>query len=578
MRRFSLYHRPRRAFAQGLLLVGATMAVSLVQPLRAQERTLPGGTGGAVAGAGTEPVIVVTAASLNKLIADVNYLTGVVGQPQFGGIFAMMAGTFAQGIDTSRPIAVLVPVVNGMPAPIGLVPTNDVELVLKRMEAQVGPADKLDDGTLVIAAGNALVYIRQVGTWAAVANDRDMLARVPADPAAAIQGMGDKYDLAVRLNASQIPLEVREVYADQLSEGLEQFLENQPGTDPQSLALAASQLDQIKKLILETDRVLFGLNINPSKRSINIDTEFTATPGSSLAAVYSSQKPIPSALSAVLRANSAIRYHAASSLGPETAEMFETSLDVVMESVAKALDEQDQISEEIKAEIEEMLEGLLDIAAKTMKEGKSDVGVAVVADDGVFRLAGGGFLYSGEALAEWVQKLDGKLRQLPNAPTFRFNESSHKDVAMHSITIDVPNMPEEVRRVIGSPLVIHLGTGPQSAYFGFGKESPEMMKRLIDTAGADEGDLTERPLGQMRIRLLPLLRLSQSIRSYDQVASMIDAVSLASEHDFINVTSTAIPNGQASVVEIGEGLVRLIGVGIREYQNAQMRQLQQGGF
>ena len=570
MHRFSLPFRPRLAAAFGILLVGVTWMASVAQPLRAQEGSLPGGD--------KEPVVVVTVASLNKLIADVNYVTGVVGQPQFGGIFSMMAGTFGQGLDTSRPVAILVPVIDGVPAPIGLVPTTDAESMLKRLEGQIGPADKLDDGTLVVAAGNNLVYIRQVGTWAAVASDRDMLDHVPADPDATIQGMGDKYDIAVRLNASQIPLNVRETYADQLRQGLEQFLESQPGADPQSLQLGMAQLEQFKKLILETDRVLFGLNINPAKRLINIDTAFTATPGSSLASLYSGQKAIPSALSAVLRANSAIRYHAASSIAPETAEMFDASLDMAMESVAQLLDDQDQIGEDVKAEIEELLEGLLQIASKTMKEGKSDVGVAVVADDGVFRLAGGGFLYSGEAFADWLQKLDTKLRQIPNPPVFRFNESTYKDVAMHSITIDIPNMPKQVSDLLGPQIVIHVGTGPQSAYFGVGKESPAMMRRLIDTAGSDEGDLADRPLGQMRIRLLPLLRLSQSIRSYDQAATMLDAVALASDHDFIQASTTSIPNGQASSLEIGEGLLRLIGVGIREVQNAQMRQVQQGGF
>ncbi|TVP96843.1 MAG: hypothetical protein EA381_16485 [Planctomycetaceae bacterium] len=570
MHRFSLPFRPRLAAVFGILLVGVTWMASVAQPLRAQDGSVPG--------ADREPVVVVTVASLNKLIADVDYVTGVVGQPQFGGIFSMMAATFSQGLDTSRPVAVMVPVIDGVPAPIGLVPTTDVEMMLKRNEGNIGPADKLDDGTLVIAAGNNLVYIRQVGTWAAVASDRDMLDQVPADPDATIQGMGDKYDIAVRLNASQIPMNVRETYADQLRQGLEQFLESQPGADPQSLQLGMSQLEQFKSLILETDRVLFGLNINPAKRLINIDTAFTATPGSSLASLYSGQKAIPSALSAVLRANSAIRYHAASSIAPETAEMFDSSLDTAMESIAQLLDDQDQIGEDVKAEIEELLEGLLEIASKTMKEGKSDVGLAVVADDGVFRLAGGGFLYSGEAFADWLQKLDTKLRQIPNPPVFRFNESTYKDVAMHSITIDIPNMPKQASDLMGPQIVIHLGTGPQSAYFGVGKESPAMMKRLIDTAGADEGDLADRPLGQMRIRVLPLLRLSQSIRSYDQVATMLDAVALASEHDFIQASTTSIPNGQASSLEIGEGLLRLIGVGIREMQNAQLRQVQQGGF
>ena len=71
----------------------------------------------------SEPVVVVTVGSINKLMQDVNYVSGLVGQPQAGGIFALMAGTFTQGVDTTQPIAITVPLVNGMPQPLALIPT-----------------------------------------------------------------------------------------------------------------------------------------------------------------------------------------------------------------------------------------------------------------------------------------------------------------------------------------------------------------------------------------------------------------------------------------------------------------------
>ncbi len=127
-------------------------------------------------GTATEPVIIVSICSLNKLMQDVTYLSNVVGQPQAGGMFQMMAGGFTQGLDMSRPIGVVVPIVDGAPEPIGMIPTPDVEMMLKRLEQQTGrPADKLDDGTLVVSAGTSLVYIRQSGEWAIVARQKELL-------------------------------------------------------------------------------------------------------------------------------------------------------------------------------------------------------------------------------------------------------------------------------------------------------------------------------------------------------------------------------------------------------------------
>ena len=134
-------------------------------------------------GASEEPVIVVTMGSLNKLMQDVNYVSGLAGQPQAGGLFAMMAGTFTQGIDTTQPIAITVPLVDGMPQPMALIPTPDVKTVLNRLEAQTGPVDELNDGTLVIAVGVNTIYIKQQGDWAILAPDRDVLNLAPSDPA-----------------------------------------------------------------------------------------------------------------------------------------------------------------------------------------------------------------------------------------------------------------------------------------------------------------------------------------------------------------------------------------------------------
>ena len=157
------------ATAMAVVALFATAPLSVLAPASAlaQEKLQQqGGTGALNA---TEPVIVVTLGSVDKLMKDVNYITSVVGQAQAGGMFTMIAGTFTQGVDTTQPIAVIVPLVDGTPQPIALVPTADVKAVLKRLEAQTGPADELDDGTLVIAVGASTVFIRQTGNWAVLA-------------------------------------------------------------------------------------------------------------------------------------------------------------------------------------------------------------------------------------------------------------------------------------------------------------------------------------------------------------------------------------------------------------------------
>lgn len=575
MQRFVLFRRPLMATFVAICAIGVSFFPLCSGRLLAQDQTQPAPAEGAVAS--TDPVLVLTVASLNKLMQDVNYISGVMGQPQAGGMFTMMAGSFTQGLDTSRPIGVLVPMVDGSPEPIGVLPTDNVELMLKRLEGQTGPADKLDDGTFVVAAGPALVYIRQVGQWAVIARNRELIDLVPADPMSLMSGLGDNYDIGMRLSIQEIPLGLREMLVDQLRQGFEQAMARQTGDADQMAELSMSQLEQLNVLIREADKLMFGININPNKRVMTIDTEFTAAAGTSLAEMYAGQLPIPSKFTAVLKGDPALRYHAASSISPELVESSSASIDMVMASVQKALDDQQQIGDDVKAEIEEMLGGLLDLVTKTMAEGKYDVGVIGMAGDNMLKLAGGMFVHDGDEVAAWVKKLDTKLSQIPDAPKFNFDESTYNGVTMHSVVIDIPARAVESRRLLGEQAVITLGTAPQAVYFAFGQGSVTAMKALIDTADADTGDAAGRPLGQMRIKLLPMLRLAQSMKPNDEVAAVIDAVAVAGNSDYVSVVANVIENGQSSNIEIGEGVLKAIGAAIREVQNAQMREMQRGG-
>ena len=229
-----------------IAFAAATFTMLLPSSLLAQEKLQKVG-GSATMSDGTEPVAVITIGSISKLMQDVNYVTGIAGQPQAGGLFQVMAGTFTQGIDTSQPIGILVPMVDGLPEPIAVIPTPNVKTVLKRLEPQTGPVDELDDGTLVIAVGANTVYIRQSGEWAVAARTRDVLALAPADPTVLFTGMGNAYDLAFRVKMQQIPEDTRNMLIGQMRQGFEQAMAQNPGsTSPE---MAENTIDQLLSLI-----------------------------------------------------------------------------------------------------------------------------------------------------------------------------------------------------------------------------------------------------------------------------------------------------------------------------------------
>lgn len=536
----------------------------------AQERLSPGG-GSAVAGA-TDPVLVVTLSSINQLTQDINYISGAVGQPQAGGIFAMMAATFTQGIDTNQPIGIVVPLVDGAPEPIALIPTPDIKVVLKRLEAQTGPADELDDGTLVLAIGANTVFIRQTGSWAVLARNRQVLDAAPADPSGLLSEDAANYDLALRLDMQQIPADTRDALIAQLRQGFDQALSRQQGEQAEATRkMAEGSFEQIEQIIGQTDDLAIGIDIDSLGRQVGLEIEFTALPGTDLAKLYEGQKPIASQFRSVIRDDAAAYFHGAASVGPETVEQARGSIDQIMQMARQAISSEDRLTPDQQEDAANMVERIVDLIVASYAEGKFDAGAVLNTSGGQLEFVFGAFVKDGNEAAKIVQDIADKVKNETDAPRFEFNRDTYNGVTMHMIEADVPASEDEVQKIFGEAVRVHIGTGATTVYVALGDASVPALKRLIDTAATPQpaGDSL---LSQLQVKLLPIMQFAQGIENNDVISAMIDALARAADGGKLSVQSEVIDNGTITRVTLGDGLLQAIGAASRQAQAAQMQQ------
>ncbi len=535
------------------------------------------GSGSTVVGS-TEPVLIVSIASLNKLMQDVNYITSAAGQPAYGGYFTMIAGGMAQGLDMSKPIGVMVPIVDGAPEPIGMIPTPNVESMLKGLAAQgqINGIDKLEDGTLVIAAGPSLVYIRQSGAWAIVARQKELLGLAPADPMELLGGLGNNYTFAARLNVEEIPTETRESLIAQLRKGFDNAIAQQGGDAQKMKTASEDSIKQIEQLIRESAALMFGWNINPDKKIVTLDTEFIAADHTDMANLYAGQKVMASKFASVINSQNAMFYHAAASLSPKVVEQTIAGLENAKMLAANAISDSNKLDATQKDQLNELSTALVRLVTKSVQEGQFDLGVQSTADNGEIELTAGMFVSDGAEAAKLVKDFASKLKSVKDAPTFAFDQETYKGVALHSMMIDIPAKQDELREIFGAQAVVKIGTAPKAVYFSVGDDAEKSLKAFIDSR-TESDDPTDRPLGQMKVHMLPYLRFAQSIKSDDVVASVIDSLSQNIETDYLLIQAEMIENGQASYLEIGEGVLRAIGAAFREVQMQKMKQMQKLG-
>ena len=55
----------------------------------------------------TKPVLVVSIASVDRLLSNIGYLTRAAGTPEVGGLVTLMASQYIEGLDTTKPAGLM---------------------------------------------------------------------------------------------------------------------------------------------------------------------------------------------------------------------------------------------------------------------------------------------------------------------------------------------------------------------------------------------------------------------------------------------------------------------------------------
>jgi hypothetical protein len=544
----------------------------LAVPTLAQEKLAPAAPSAPDTVGEVPPALVISLSPLGQMNTDIEYLTSVVGQPQIGGLVSMFSGMYGQGLDTKRQIGLLVPLVEGTPKPLLMLPTEDIKALLKMLQDRVGQPDELDDGTMVIAAGANLAYIKQMGQWAAIAQDRESLELAPQDPTASLSGL-EKYLFAFRLQMQQVPAETREMLVSQIRQGFDQVMRQGAGADPAAAEAAENAIKQLEQFVNETNELMIGIDIDQENRKLQFDSRFSAIPGSKMAEMYGSQKPIASQFASVIRPDAALYYHAAVSISAAAVEQVKSQIETNLNLLSGVLEEEEKLSEDEKEKIKQLVRRFIDLTVRSLEEGKVDFGALLLADEAQGRFVFGSFVADGNEMAQLVKDFAAEIKGEKDAPEFSFDVDNYKGVSLHRITAKVPAGNEEVQKMFGDTLEVHLGTGPKAVYAAVGTDSLSLMKELIDVP-PESSVPVERACTEMKINLLPLLQYAQKVDSNDIVASMIDSLMKSSETGQITLEAHPIPDGQRGFLSIDEEFLRSIGVAATEAQAAR----QGGGF
>ncbi len=512
------------------------------------------------AAAQSKPVLVVTLSGIDEILGDVGYLSQVAGSGPVGQMAAMMANQYVQGLDRTRPIAVVLTANGDELNPLGMIPVTDLPRFLDGLSQQLGDPQDAGNGVFELATP-VPTYVKEQGGWAFVGPSIESLSKLPADPMAEMGDLNTKYDIGIRAVIKNLPDMYKQMALAKINEGVAQQIENsgnQLGAEEAALQqnLVKAQVRQWETMINEIDELTIGWLIDRKEERTYIDVSTTAVPGTKTADQMAALKDMQSDFAGFVMPGAAATLHAVGELAEADIEQFVAMINPLRESAKKEIDEDDDLpNDEAKQAAKSLVDQLFTVLEETVREGKADVGAALILENQTMTVLSGFRVADGAKLEKSVKDLVKLAEQDPDFPGIKFNAATEGDVNFHSMEIPVPN-EEAARDVFGEQIDLIVGIGPKAAYFGFGEGCLSGLRGAIRTSAQATG--AAAPM-HLNLALGQIMRFAAGFEDNPMVAAVATALEANKGRDNVVITGKAIPNGAQYRFEVQDGVLKALG-------------------
>lgn len=518
-----------------------------------------------------KPVVLATLSGYDALKKDINFLGSLAGQPELASQFEPFILGFTQGLEKDKPLGVLVQS-DGMNFGGAIcVPIKDLATFVGNLKAfGVGTAD-LGNGILQITVNNQTLFGKNQGGWTFLSMMPQMLENLPADPAATFKSLTDEYDLGIRAHVQNVPEPYRQMAVQQLRSGMEAGMKKMPEESDEQFearrAMAASQVEQLERMINEIDQFTFGLAIDSEQQRTFMDFVYTAVPGTQLAEQLADMDDATTQYAGFYQPDAAAMMLVASKINENDQAQTKQMVEALRQQASAAIDEDDDLpNEATKEAVKSAVNDFIDALVATVEAGTMDFGAVVNASPDALTMVAGGFVGDPAKVESGLKKLAEVGKQNRDMPEITWNATSHAGVNFHTLSVPTPADKQEARKLFGDAIDIAVGIGKESVYFALGKDNLAAVKDVIDASAASP-DKEVAPM-ELSVSVAKVIDTVAAFKPEDATLQMV-ADTLKNEavgRDHVRIIAQGVENGLRTRFEIEEGVMRAIGVGVKASQ------------
>ena len=430
--------------------------------------------------------------------ADVKKQLGWVGQqvgnPTLAGFaesFLLIAtqGKGLAGLDTGRPLGIVVTAQEEMPAVHGFVPVKDLDKLLTSLQGVIGPADKQDGVRRIAMPGGAALEIIEKDGWAVVSQEG--AESVNADPGALIDPLVKAYSMAVQLFPSRMPDPMRA----QLQALLEQA---QEAAAAQGQPVDGDTMEAALAALAETETIVLGLGVDAGKEQVVVELRNVMTPNAKGMAAWAALGEAPPGAGLPATADgkpAAIRAHHVQPV-PASARAS------IKEALASALpdDDDDPTMQALAGVFRDLASAMIDAggisAGLTLDTSVATAKQPLPALTAFLRIK------DGAALEKKLKERLGQDDALPPNVTAKFDARKVGQANLHEIAIGIKGLP--AAEALGDAVTVTLAVAPERAFVLLGGDVPKRLAAALDSV--TKSDPAAQPITGVTLSLAGLLQ------------------------------------------------------------------------
>ncbi len=476
------------------------------------------------------PLAIISAAGFERWMSNMDYLFGTIEREELadyvGGKLANVNDL--KGFDRDKPVGMLIFLRPGLlpqPYPVTFVPVKNLSDMIGTLTGGPVKVKKIDDTHYDLVGDRETFHARLAGEYAWIATQTDQLDYEFPDPVTVTKRLSDRYDIAIEFNLTQVPEGMKHIFLDFLRASTEtsiQQRDGEPNTAYQMRRLnALDTLDWIDQLLLQGERLTFGLKVDKSTKHATIEVDVQAKKDSDFAKSLQDVAARPSYFSNVVEDDVPLTFSLSAMMTPANqkrfADFFEHAEQDAAEQLANVLEgkkpseakkpenaapppadapkstglpksKRGSAGKPLKAKIPvpPALHDIFESLRATAKTGHVDFFVQFIADSKSsgapqFTLIGGAKIADGSRFAGGMTEILRQLKDRPGMARMDFSIDSHAGVTFHRIAGGGLDTDPGAQETFGAKPAVYVGLGSQAVWFALGQaDALPQLKLVID--------------------------------------------------------------------------------------------------